>query len=90
MDKNNEKLEPIANSADYRQVTGTFSITLSDIFLPMQIIYQSQTDLCHPKFKFPEELNIRHSVNHWSNEEKVIELIEMVLLAYVGNKKEEL
>ena len=41
MDKNNEKLEPIANSADYRQVTGTFSITLSDIFLPMQIIYQS-------------------------------------------------
>ena len=32
MDKKNEKLVPIANSADYRQVTGTFSITLSGIF----------------------------------------------------------
>ena len=34
MDKKNGKLVPITNSADYRQVTGTFSITLSGIFLP--------------------------------------------------------
>ena len=34
MVKKNEKLVPIANSADYREVTGTFSVTLSDIFLP--------------------------------------------------------
>ena len=72
MDKKNEKLVPIANSADYRQVTGTFSITVSSIFSPMQIIYKGQTDRCYPKFKFPEEFNIRHSVNHWSNEEKAI------------------
>ena len=35
MDKNNKKRVPIANSADYRKVTGTFSITLSGIFLPL-------------------------------------------------------
>ena len=60
MDKKNEKIVPITNSAGYHQVTGTFSTTFSGIFL-MQIIYQGQTDLCHPKFKFPEEFNITHS-----------------------------
>ena len=90
MDKNNEKLVPIANSADYLQVTGIFSITLSGIFLPMQIVHQGQTDCCHPKFKFPEEFNITHPANHWPNKEKAIELIEKVLLPYVRNKKEEL
>ena len=35
MNKNNEKLVPIANSADYHQVTVTFSISLSGNFLPM-------------------------------------------------------
>ena len=64
MDKKNEKLEPIANSADYSQVTWTVSITLSGIFLPMQIIYQGQTDHCHPKFEFPKGFNITHSVSH--------------------------
>ena len=56
----------------------------------MRIIYQGKTDRCHPKFKFPEGFNITHHVNHWSNKEKAIELIEKVLLYYVRNKKEEL
>ena len=86
IDNMNENVRPIANSGDYRQVTET-SITLSGIFLPMQIFCQGQTDCCHPKFKFPEEFNITHCVNHWSNEEKSIELIEKVLLPYVRNKK---
>lgn len=90
MDKKNEKLVPIANSADYRQVTGTFSISLSGVFLPMQIIYQGKTARCHPTFDFPEEFNITHSINHWSNEEKSIELINKVLVPYVQKKKKEL
>ena len=74
MDKKNEKLVPIANSAYYCQVTGTLSVTLSGILIPMQIIYQGQTDRCCPKIKFPDEFNITHSVNHWSNEDKVMKL----------------
>ena len=65
MDENNENLVPIANSADYHQVTGTLSTTLSGIFLPMQIIYQGQNDHCHPKFKFPEEFNITGHVQKY-------------------------
>ena len=34
VDKKNEKLLSVANSADYRQVKGTFSIILSGIFYP--------------------------------------------------------
>ena len=90
MNKKNEKLLPIVNSADYDQVTETFSITLSGISLLMQIIYQGHSDRCLPKFKFPEEFNITHNINHWSIEEKAIALIEKVLLPYVRNKKEEL
>ena len=52
----------------------------------MQIIYDGQTEL---KFKFPEEFNITYSVNHWSNKEKEIKLIEKFLLLYVRNKKEK-
>ena len=90
MNKKNEKLLPIVNSADYHQVTETFSIPLSGISLLMQIIYQGHSDRCLPKFKFPEEFNITHNINHWSIEEKAIALIEKVLLPYVRNKKEEL
>lgn len=65
---------PIANSADYHQVTGTFFITLSAIFLPIETIYHGKTNHCYAKFNFPEKFNITHNVNHWSNGEKAIEL----------------
>ncbi|MEO0687885.1 MAG: hypothetical protein AAFY76_23230 [Cyanobacteria bacterium J06649_11] len=53
----------------------------------MQIIYQGKTARCHPTFDFPQEFNITHSINHWSNEEKSIELINKVLVPYVQKKK---
>ena len=34
-------------------ITGTFEITLSNTFLPMQLIYGGKTAQCIPKFKFP-------------------------------------
>ena len=74
---------PIANSADYHQVTGTFFITLSAIFLPIETIYHGKTNHCYAKVNFPEKFNITHSVNHWSNGEKAIEL-------YLTFKKGEL
>ena len=87
--KRKNKLVPIGISAYYHQATGTFSITLSGIFLPMQIIYQDHTDHCHPKFKFPEEFNITYSVNEWSNEEKAIELIEKIFKRKKKKRKKE-
>ena len=88
MDKKIEKLVPTANSADYHQVTGTFFMTFSGIFLPIQTIYHGKTNHCYAKFSFPGRFNITHSVSNWSNGEKVIELIEKVF--YLTFKKGEL
>lgn len=88
--KKGEKTVPITNSADYRQITGTFAITMKGVFLPMQLIYQGKTPRCHPKVDFPEGFNVTHSENHWSNEEKCKELIKEVLIPYVVKKREEM
>ena len=90
MDKTNEEFVPISDSADYRQITGTFSVTTSGKFLPIQLIYQGKTDRCHPKFNFPKEFHITHTENHWSNEKKAMELINHVLIPYVKQIREEL
>ena len=39
---------------DYRQITGTFGITLAGDFLPIQLIYQGKTDRSQPNFEFPK------------------------------------
>ena len=80
---------PISDSADYRQITGTFSVTASGKFLPIQLIYQGKTDRCHPKFKFPKEFHVTHTENHWSNERKAIELVNNILIPYVKQIREK-
>ena len=39
MEKQNSKSVSITESSDKRSITGTFTITLSGHFLPMQLIY---------------------------------------------------
>ena len=89
MDKTNEKFVPISDSADYRQITGTFSVTASGKFLPIQLIYKEKTDRCHRKFKFPKEFHVTHTENHWSNERKAIELVNNILIPYVKQIREK-
>ena len=89
MDKKIQKPVPIANSADYPQVTGAFSITFLLFFTKANDL-PSQTDRCHPNFIFSEEFNITHNVLTLFNGEKAIKLVEKILLPYIRNKKEEL
>ena len=58
---------------DKRQITGTFAVTLTDKFLPIQHIYKGKTNRCLPKFKFPSSFSLSFTENHWSNTEKSIE-----------------
>ena len=53
-----DKTVLIRNCSDYRQITGTFAISMTGGFLPIQLIYQGKTDRCHPNFAFPEEFHI--------------------------------
>ena len=54
---------------DKRMITAVFCGTLTGDFLPIQFVYQGNTDRCHPKYNFPEDWHIAHSPNHWSTEE---------------------
>ena len=80
MTKEGSKQVAIAGSADHRQITGTFTITLSGKFRRPQLIYQGNTKKCYPSFKFPDDFNVTHSSNHWSNEEKTKGLINVVIM----------
>ena len=47
---------PLVGKGKKKQITGTFTITMSGQFLPMQLIYQGTTDRSLPKgVEFPED-----------------------------------
>ena len=54
MTNNSSSSIPIIESADKRSITGTFIITLSGEFLPMQLIYGGKTVQGLPRFKYPD------------------------------------
>ena len=75
---------------DKRQITAVVCGSLSGNLLPFQLIYQGKTTGCLPKVKLPKDWHITCTENHWSNEQKTLEYIELVLLPYVKNKRKEL
>ena len=60
MNRTGEKTVPILGTSDYRQITGTFAVTMHGKFLPMQLIYKGSTDRCHPPYNFPENFHVTH------------------------------
>lgn len=74
-----------------KQITGTFTVTMSGLFLPMQLIYEGETPRYLPKGNtFPDNLNLTFTPNHWSNKEKLIEHLEKVVFSvYRGETKME-
>ena len=74
------KSVPLVGKGKKKQITGTFTFTMSGLFLPMQLIYEGKTPRCLPQgITFPENFNLTFTSNHWSNEEKVIEHLEKVV-----------
>ena len=80
----------VPGTSDYRQITGTFGVTMAGDFLPIQLIYQGKTKLCQPKFNFPKEFHITQTPNHWANEETSIEMLNQILIPYIESKRKEL
>ena len=54
----------VPGTADYRQITGTFGVTMAREFVPIQLIYQGKTKLSQPKFNFPKEFHVTQTPNH--------------------------
>ena len=82
---------PLVGKGKKKQITGTFTVTKSGIFLPMQLIYEGKTDRCLPKdVTFPEGFDLTYTQNHWSNEEKALQHLTKIVFPYVEKKKAEL
>ena len=90
MNREKEKIIPIANSDDKRQITTVLAVALTGEFLPPQLLYQGKTTRCHPAIEFPKGWNVWHSDNHWLNEERMKCYVEMIIFPFVSNKRAEL
>ena len=54
----------------------------------MQLIYAGETKRCLPKFTFPRSFHVTYTKNHWSNQVKVTEHFEKVILPLLDQIKE--
>lgn len=90
MEVKGSKRVEIVGMDDKRQITAVFCGTLMGEFLPLQLIYQGKTSACLPRYKFPDDWHITCTPNHWSNEEKMKEYIEKIIIPYVDRKRKEL
>ena len=88
--KKGSKSVSITGSTDKRSITGTFIITLSGKFLPMQLIYGGKTKESLPRFKFPESFSLSANPKHFSNKAESLKVIEEIILPYVKQKRQEL
>ena len=89
--KNKEVSKYLWLEKEKQQITGTFAISQSSEFLPMQLIYEGKTTRCLPKnVIFPKGFNIAFTKNDWSNEEKAVELLNKIIFPYIDNVKERL
>ena len=82
---------PLVGKGKRKRITGTFRITMSAKFLPMQLTYQETTDRCLPKgVEFQDDWNVTYTAKLSSNKSKAIQHLQMVLFPYVEKKKVEL
>ena len=80
---------PIKGLDDKRQITGTFAVSLSGQFLPIQVIYQGKTQRCVPKNVFPSSFHVTYTPNHWSNTDESVAYFKRVIFPYLEKVKAE-
>ena len=90
MEEKGKKRVGVIGLNDKRQITAVLCGSIDGEFFPVQLIYAGKTKRCHPSYVFPEEWNITHSSNHWSNEDTMVEYIQEVIVPYVESVREGL
>ena len=88
--KKGSKSVSIAGSTDKRSITGTFLITLSGNFLPMQLIYGSKTTQSLPKFKFLDSFSLSANPKHFSNTLESVKVIKEIVLPHINKQRQDL
>ena len=81
--KKGESNVPIADISDKGGLATTFSMTLDNKFLPMQLVYLGQTGQSLPKVKFPDGFSLSVIERHYSEENEALKFIEEIILPYI-------
>jgi hypothetical protein len=72
---------------DKREITVLLAISGDGEILPPQVLYAGTTARCHPAVNFPDEWDVWHTANHWSNEGRMIRFIDEIIIPYVTQKR---
>lgn len=70
-----------------RQTTAVFSGSMSGNFLPVQLVYQGKTTKCLPTVDFPEQWHLVYTLNHWCNEDTMVDYLEKIFLMLKAKEK---
>ena len=90
MEKKWTRNAPISEIDDKRSITATFSITMENKFLPMQLIYKGKTSQSLPKIHFPNGFSLSANLKHYSNETESLKFLKDIILSYVKTERERL
>ena len=90
MEKEGTKNVPIFGIDDKRSITATFSITMENKFLPMQLIYKGKTSQSLPKIQFPNGFSLSANLKQYSNEMESLKFLKVFILPYVKTERERL
>ena len=80
--KGSKRVEVVGISGK-RQITAVLYGTMTGEFPPPQLIYQGKTSAYLLRYKFPDDWHVTCTLNHWSNEDKMKEYIEHIIVPYV-------
>ena len=65
VDKEGSKWVKVVGIDNKCQIKTTFVASLSDHFLPVQLLYEGKPTKCHPTVEFLEGWRVTHTPNHW-------------------------
>ena len=68
-------------------ITGTFAVTLSGNFLPMQLIYGGKINQSIPRYNFPENFCLSANPKHFLNTEESLKYLDAVIIPYVVKER---
>ena len=88
--KKGTKNVPISGIDDKRSITATFSISMANKFLSMQLIYKGKTSQSLTKIQFLNGFSLSAYLKHYSKEMESLKFLKEIILPYVKTKRERL
>jgi len=86
MEQEGTKRVKVIGKDDKQQLTALFACSMSEDFLPIQLVYQGKTMKCLPKFQFPNGWDITYTNNHWCNKHTMHQYINKIILPHICSK----